>query len=163
MFLRSRTLSLFLGGLSLAIAACAPEEEGGSDGADIASETPSDSSAPTAASNDAPMAETGWVAIGTDGAVYTTFFDADGTYRDFRNGDPVQQGSWERREDARLCLIPAGEQVRGECWSTSAVDDDGNMRSTDGTGRTIELKRVTYIAPAASAEDGDAASTEGEG
>ncbi len=164
MLLRSRTFSLFVGGLSFTLAACAPAEDSGSDGADTASETPSNSSAPTAASNDAPMAKTGWVAIGADGAVYTTFFDPDGTYRDFRNGDPVQQGSWERREDARLCLIPAGEQVRGECWSTGAVDDEGNMRTVDGTGRAIELRRVTYIAPAVPAQDNDVAdNAEGEG
>lgn len=109
------------------------------------------------------MAGTGWLAIGADESVYTTQFDADGTYRDYRNGEFVQQGEWQRREDGRLCFTPADETTLGACWETKGLKDDGTMRALDADGRAIELRRVTYLPPAArEAAEGDETGGDGE-
>lgn len=109
------------------------------------------------------MAGTGWLAIGADGSVYTTHFDADGTYRDYRGGEFVQQGEWQRREDGRLCFTPADEARLGACWETQGLQDDGTMRAQDADGRAIELRRVTYLPPATGeAGEGDKNGGDGE-
>lgn len=93
------------------------------------------------------MAETGWLAIGMDGSVYTTQLDADGTYRDYSNGELVQTGTWKRSEDGSLCFTPAAENRYGACWETEGLEDDGTMRATNASGKAIELRRIAYVPP----------------
>lgn len=98
--------------------------------------------------NTMQLAETGWRIVGQDGAVYTTFLDNDGTYRDLKNGEPFEQGKWERRADGELCYTPDAEDRAGECWTLETPDSDGTMRATSDSDLTIEARQVTYIAPA---------------
>jgi len=95
------------------------------------------------------MAETAWLVIGRDGAVYTTQFDGDGTYRDYRNGEFLQSGTWRRREDGLLCFSPAKRDRQGACWETQGLAEDGTMPALDPDGRAIELRRVSYRPPQA--------------
>ena len=91
MHMRSHTPGLTIA-LALALAGCSGEPAGNE-----ATSGPSESPAPEAApsSSEIAVAQTGWLSIGADGAVQTTFFDADGRYRDLRNGEPFAQGGWE--------------------------------------------------------------------
>jgi len=89
--------------------------------------------------------ETGWLTIGSDGAVQTTYFDSDGRYRDRRNGEPVAQGSWRRGPDDRLCFEP--DAGRGACWSIDEPDEDGVAIAEDADGKTIAIRRVAYLPP----------------
>lgn len=98
-------------------------------------------------------AESGWLTIGGDGAVQTTFFDAGGRYRDLRNGALLAEGSWELREDASVCFEP--DAGRGACWQIGAVDDNGTAIATDPDGKQIEIRRVTYVAPPPAEDGGD--------
>jgi hypothetical protein len=93
------------------------------------------------------MSQTGWRVQGEDGAVYTTFFDPDGTYRDFKNGEPLQTGTWEERVDGKLCFTPSAEGRIGECWELGPVTSAGIMKPVNDAGKAIELRTVTYIAP----------------
>lgn len=93
------------------------------------------------------MARTGWRVQGEDGSIYTTFFDAGGVYRDFKNGEPIQEGTWEERLDGKLCFTPSADGRIGECWELAPVDIDGMMKPVSDAGKTIELRQVTYIAP----------------
>lgn len=148
---------------ALAVVACAPAEEGGSAEVEppAANESSGDASdAPI--SNDMAMAETGWLTVGEDGAVYTTFLDSGGTYRDFRNGALEQSGTWERREDGRLCFLPEGASASDACWRIGKLEDDGSMRVTNGDDRTIEVKRVSYRAPEAAEADAEAVAQDAE-
>ncbi|MEE4204850.1 MAG: hypothetical protein V2I39_01065 [Erythrobacter sp.] len=134
---------------------------GSGDGAD------SEGAAEEEPAGDAPaqrlaMAETGWLTVGRDGSVFTTQFDADGTYRDYRNGEFVQSGTWRRREDGLLCFSPAEQDRLGTCWETRGLDEDGTMRALDPDGRAIELRRVSYLPPAA-AEEADGTEEETAG
>ena len=133
--------------LALTLAACAGSEEADPPAAEQAN---ADAPQQPAEEKDESvrMAETAWRVVGEDGAIYTTFFDPGGVYRDFKNGEPLQSGTWERREDGRLCFTPESEELGGECWTNDELDTDGTMRTTSDSGRTIELRQVTYIAPA---------------
>lgn len=138
-----RSLSV-IAALTLCAACSAPEEEG---------ETPTGQAteAGATASEDAPaervaLSGTAWRVEGEDGAIYTTYLDADGTYRDFKNGEPLQDGSWEELSEKRLCFSPSSEEARGECWDREPQDSDGTMRATSDSGLTVELRQVTYIA-----------------
>jgi hypothetical protein len=90
---------------------------------------------------------TAWRVTGEDGAIYTTFLDPDGSYRDMKNGDPWAQGTWERLADGRLCFTPADEERSGDCWEFGSEDREGNLRVTNDDGHEVELRPVTYIAP----------------
>lgn len=136
-----------------AVSACAAGDEDNS--------APAETQAPAADNKaeqrgrDISFSETAWLTVGVDGAVQTTFFDADGRYRDLRNGALAAQGGWERRGDGMLCFEP--DTGSGACWDTGPVDDKGEAIATDTAGKRIAIKRVAYIAPAASdtAEAGD--------
>ncbi|KEO85569.1 hypothetical protein EH30_13710 [Erythrobacter sp. JL475] len=137
----------------LAVSACA---EGGEDtSAHAETEAPAADDKAAQRGRDISFSETAWLTVGVDGAVQTTFFDADGRYRDLRNGALTAQGGWERRGDGMLCFEP--DTGSGACWDTGPVDDKGEAIATDTAGKRIAIKRVAYIAPAASdaAEAGD--------
>ncbi|MEP2735508.1 MAG: hypothetical protein ABJP34_04345 [Erythrobacter sp.] len=148
--------SLNLAAAAVLLAACSQpqsSEEPANEQADN-SETAGDADGNTGAkAPDAPvempvMTQTGWRVQGEDGSVYTTFFDADGTYRDFKNGEPMQAGTWEERVDGNLCFTPSTEGRIGECWALAPVDMDGMMKPVSDAGKSVELRQVTYIAPA---------------
>lgn len=98
-----------------------------------------------------PMTETGWLSVGRDGSVQTTFFDSGGRYRDFRNGELWGEGGWEQRPDGSVCFEP--DTGAGACWETGEPEEDGSIIITDEDGAKVEIQRVTYIAP----ETGDEA------
>lgn len=134
----------------LALAACTGQKadqplstDTGETGAS-ATATPSGEPAPEA------FAATGWRALAEDGARYTTYLDPDGTYRDLRNGDPWQTGSWrylDSEGDKRLCFKPDDENGLERCWQPGRMSGDTLRAKGDG-GITIELERVEYQPPA---------------
>jgi len=126
-------------------------------GSGESAETPSEPEAEEKSPERLAMAETGWLTIGRDGSVYTTQFDADGTYRDYRNGEFLQEGKWRRSEDGLLCFTPATQDRPGACWETLGLEDDGTMRARDADGRAIQLRRVSYLPPETAANDEDEA------
>ncbi|MAY20346.1 MAG: hypothetical protein CL955_06985 [Erythrobacteraceae bacterium] len=136
----------------LALAAC--DESGSSGAADALSgsseATPEAQETPDTVS--LPVAESGWLTVGADGAVQTTFFDAGGRFRDLRNGEPFAQGKWEQRPDGKICFEP--DEGAGACWTTAPPDDNGEVIATDEDGMAIALKRITYVAPPSDEEDG---------
>lgn len=103
-----------------------------------------------------PMTETGWLSVGKDGSVQTTFFDAGGRYRDFRNGEPWGEGAWEQRPDGSVCFEP--DSGPGACWETGSPEEDGSMIVTSEDDMRVEVRRVTYMAPET---DEDAADGQG--
>lgn len=126
-----------------AISACSAGD-GGEDGS---AEEASSGGAEESGDQTIAMAGTGWLTVGTDGAVQTTFIDADGRYRDLRNGTLLAEGNWQQRPDGAVCFEP--DAGIGECWTTSATSDDGTIVATDGDGKRIEITQVTYIPPSA--------------
>ena len=100
---------------------------------------------PPAAGAGMAMKATGWLTIGADGAVQTTYLDPEGRYRDYRDGQPFARGEWARGPEGRLCFEP--EAGRGTCWETGAADDDGSVIATDADGKTIRITRIAYLAP----------------
>ena len=88
------------------------------------------------------MAETAWLSVSADGAVYTTFLDPDGRYRDLRDGEIVFAGNWEQNASGRLCFAP--DQGKLACWSHGSPGLNGEMRATNEEGYAIEVKRITY-------------------
>ena len=141
MHMRSHTPGLTIA-LALALAGCSGEPAGNE-----ATSGPSESPAPEAApsSSEIAVAQTGWLSIGADGAVQTTFFDADGRYRDLRNGEPFAQGGWEQRPDGSICFEP--DEGAGACWMTGAPDAAGEIIVTSTDGKAIAIRRITYMAP----------------
>ena len=87
-----------------------------------------------------------WLTIGADGAVQTTFLDAEGRYRDLRNGTLVAGGGWEERPEGTVCFEP--DTGRGECWEITATEDDGTLIATNAQDKRVQLKQVAYAPPA---------------
>ena len=91
------------------------------------------------------MAETAWLSVSADGAVYTTFLDPDGRYRDMRDGEIAFAGNWEQNASGRLCFAP--DQGKAACWAHGSPGLNGEMRATNEDGYAIEVKRITYTPP----------------
>ena len=127
------------------LAACSPgaEENNETAPAPQTAVTPSDEPAPDA------FSATAWRALAADGARYTTYLDADGTYRDLRNGDPWQTGKWTHADSPQgrlLCFTPDHDNGVERCWEPDRMSD-GAMRAESETGHSIELERVEYSLP----------------
>ncbi len=148
----------------LALASCeAPDESGGSGSsaagspAAAAGESASaegsgaDGESEEEASAGLVFTESGWLTVGADGGVQTTFIDAGGRYRDLRNGEQVAEGKWQERPDGSLCFEP--DAGFGACWEIEPLEDDGTAIAVNGEGKRIEIKRVSYIGPEASEDD----------
>ena len=124
------------------VAGCAPEDSANSQSSmatDVSTE-------PTADPAPEVFAATAWRAIAEDGARYTTYLDPDGTYRDLRNGDPWQSGSWSYSDSEQgkiLCFSPAEENGIERCWEPVRMTGK-TMRAEGDSGRSIELERVDY-------------------
>lgn len=141
-------------GLVFAAAGCAQPPE------------PAPTDTPTVAANDIPesnpgagvpqsFAGTAWRAQGEDGSLYTTYIDADGTYRDLRNGDPWQTGKWtyDLAGENRLCFTPDDENGAERCWRPermhgAALDVIGGVEA-----RRVELEPVEYAAADVEGQD----------
>ena len=137
---------------ALALAGCSPEAEEPAvtpgDAAAEASATPTGQPAPEV------FAATAWRLVAEDGARYTTMLDADGTYRDLRNGDPWQTGAWTYSDGEQgkfLCFTPDDDGAIERCWEPGRMTG-GTMRATGDNGVNIELERVDYE-PLANGDD----------
>lgn len=138
-----RILSLIV---ALALSSCAAEgEESSSEDTVAAPEAGATPEIEPPSDTDISVSESGWLTVGNDGAVQTTFFDADGRYRDLRNGEPFAEGSWEQRPDGRVCFEP--DSGRGDCWETDKADENGEASATNGDGKVVAIKQITYLAP----------------
>ena len=127
------------------LAACSPEAGESNEAAHAPQEavTPSGEPAPDA------FSATAWRALAADGARYTTYLDADGTYRDLRNGDPWQTGTWDHVDSPQgrlLCFTPDHDNGVERCWEPGRMSE-GTMRAESETGLSIELERVEYSRP----------------
>ena len=96
------------------------------------------------------MAETAWAANDNDGAIYTTFIDPDGAYRDFRDGRPHQIGSWDMPGENRLCFqpdnAPQGDAGR-TCWTVRPPGEDGAMIAIGKDSMRVTIRQIEYVAP----------------
>ena len=148
--MKSLVSSAVLLSAALALSACAAEEDGAADG-------PADVAASTEAAEEArelkEFVGTAWRVSAEDGARYVTYLDAEGRYRDLRNGDPWQEGGWsleaapgDEEGQVLLCFQPEGDNVRERCWETGKLDD-GKLIVTSGGGRRVQLEKVAYEAP----------------
>lgn len=133
-------------GLAMLVSGCAPE----ADTADATgmSENASTDASPTGSPVPKVFAATAWRATSDDGARFTTYLDSDGRYRDVRNGDPWQSGTWrfDTSGGGLLCFKPEGEDGTETCWKPDRMHGD-TMDASDEKGRQIELRRVEYVAP----------------
>lgn len=93
------------------------------------------------------FSRTAWRVRGENGALYTTFLDPGGRYRDLRNGDPWQEGTWEYDEEDRVCFTPDAAGSLGQCWRPERMDDVDQMIVTSGSGRRVRLESVEYRRP----------------
>lgn len=139
---------------TMSVSACS---ESGGDGSDTTEATDGAEQSTSSEDSSVTFSESGWLVVGEDGAVYTTMLDADGAYRDLRNGDPLYSGEWEKRDDNEVCFVPDEAGKAGDCWKLDDADKDGTVRATNSADRSIELRRISYVGPG---EESDAAAAE---
>ena len=148
-------------GLTLTLGGCAKEEETAAEPAEgTAAEAPAAELTPEQVAAEeaeeqvhSEFSETAWRVMAEDGARYITYIDADGTYRDLRNGNPWQQGSWtfDKAQDGGgdsdlLCFVPDAEDASERCWEPGRLQDN-ELIVTSGGARRVSLEKVTYVAP----------------
>lgn len=133
--------------LCVVVAACAPGAEGSTGDSGAGSAEAQSGEGPGSGAEIEVMlnADTAWLSVGRDGSVQTTFLDAGGRYRDFRNGEAADSGSWEQRPDGSICFAP--DAGLGACWATETSENDGTAIVVNETGTRVAIKRITYTAP----------------
>ena len=140
-----RTVLALLTGVALV--SCTPAEE------EPAAETEGTEAEPAGAEDGADnvpesFAETAWISRSEEGARFVTYFDADGTYRELRNGDPRQTGEWsfaEGPEGKQICVQPDAGAGEKSCWQPDRMKD-GKLIVTGPEGKRVELQRADYSA-----------------
>jgi hypothetical protein len=156
---RVRKSVLLAAPLALALAACADSAEtGGSEGPAIVEVSEPVEPEPVAR---IVLSETAWLSVSRDGAVFTTFLDPDGRYRDLRNGETIYSGSWFETPAGELCFQP--DTGGAGCWAIGAPGDDRMVRATDGKGRDIALRRIAYAPPRRDPDPGSDAADAADG
>ena len=116
--------------------------------------TPQDAAASDPADTPLPddYAGTAWQVSDADGARYITHLDPDGTYRDLRNGDPLQQGTWSVDAEDRICFSAPFAQDEDAtdaegletCWRPHHMAGEGELLLHGQSGRRIMATRVEY-------------------
>lgn len=89
---------------------------------------------------------TAWRASSEEGARYTTYINDDGTYRDLRNGDPYQTGTWRFGDARELCFTPDETGHTGACWKPGFLSN-GILPMTREDGHRIEVRQIQYLPP----------------
>ncbi|UVI39753.1 hypothetical protein [Qipengyuania spongiae] len=143
---------------SIALAACTPQDGATGELAEQAAGTGQVAEPVEADPAELPdeFVRTAWRVVAADGARYTTYFDEGGRYRDFRNGDPWQEGGWETDAEGQLCFLPDPEGGVLRCWQPDRMQDDNRMIATSEGGQRIRIERADYSPPVEPvAEGGD--------
>ena len=163
-----RTTAIFAGSAAVLLlgSACTQQSDEAAEGKEAAVVDTTPTTAADVASGDtAPEPEplnefsgTAWRAVSEDGARFTTYLDADGTYRDLRNGDPYQTGGWNF-DGEEICFTPENENDRGDCWTPGVLRDD-TVTMSRSDDFNIELEKVEYTPPEDAAESDDEANGE---
>ncbi|MGI8942955.1 MAG: hypothetical protein ACR2FJ_01735 [Qipengyuania sp.] len=149
--------------LVLGLSACQAPAEDADSGAEgeTAQETPAVSAtdlamgAASAGKAETPETEeppgefvrTAWRVLGENGARYTTYLDEDGTYRDLKNGELWQTGSWSFGEDEKLCLTPEDENGATRCWDPLRMEGKDALIVVSDADRRVRLEKVDYRIP----------------
>lgn len=134
--------------LALALTACSPTAEQDTAAQIATADNAEPEPEPTPTTSPAPDDFTGtaWRSVAENGALFVTYLDEGGTYRDLRNGDPYQTGTWEYADDGQLCLTPEAEEAEGGCWEPGRMRDGDLLTLTSGE-RRIQVTRITYEPP----------------
>lgn len=141
-----RRLIRALAGAAFAAAACACTPSG--DGT-----TPGEAAQPSQSPSSAPLptmfAQTAWRSTSEDGSSFTTYLDDGGRYRDVRDGEPWQDGTWDfdKAGDGRLCLTPKDPNGVERCWEPDTMRDGKLIMTSSADGHRIALERVDYALP----------------
>ena len=157
----TRHFGTVLVALALASSGCAGPEDANQDADTVAAMGDNAASSELAASageSDAKLPSeflrSAWRATAADGARFTTLLDPEGRYRDLRNGDPWQAGSWELDGEERLCFLPDGDDGVLRCWQPERMDGRDVMIASNESGRRIRLERADYSPPDEDKDDG---------
>ena len=130
--------------LALLACACSGSEEAvdGGDAVPAAGET----AEPAPPSVEVELPGSAWRVRGPQGAVFVTYFDPDGVFRDLRNGEPNQTGTWTEDSEGGVCLTPDVEGAATDCWTFEERSEDGTIQARKGEV-AVELEPVDYVAP----------------
>ena len=78
-----------------------------------------------------------------DGKPTIAVLTADGIYSDTQDGEIVESGTWEEREDGKVCFDPAGEDTPATCFTVGETDPDGTFVATPDEGEPLTIRKVS--------------------
>jgi hypothetical protein len=122
--------------LSVTLAACGDAAEEADDTAAV--ETP--------AATEAVAAETsaGTYEFEMDGVATVAVLNPDGTYTDTQDGEVIETGTWEDRDDGTACFDSEGGDDTVVCYTLSEAAEDGTQTATPDDGsETLTVRKVS--------------------
>ena len=83
-----------------------------------------------------------------DGTEFTAQLNEDGTYKDTAaDGTTMAEGTWAVT-DGKTCFTPTTEGVEPECYTESAMAEDGSFTATADSGDVMTVRPAAAEAEA---------------
>ncbi|MEO5641188.1 MAG: hypothetical protein ABIQ98_05420 [Sphingomicrobium sp.] len=89
---------------------------------------------------------TSWEFKDSKGKLIQSSVDENGNYVDHSGAEHVDHGTAVMK-DGKACFTSAMDKKGPTCWTTSPVEIDGSMDTTNDKGEKLSVKRVAYVAP----------------
>ena len=126
---------VWVAALGVALAGCGDAAEESDDPAAV--ETP--------AATEAVAEETsaGTYEFDMDGKATVAVLNPDGTYTDSQDGEVVESGTWEDRDDGKTCFDPEGDDTPVTCYTLGETGPDGTFVATPDEGEPLTIRKVS--------------------
>jgi hypothetical protein len=69
-----------------------------------------------------------------DGTPTVAVLKPDGTYTDTQDGEVIESGTWEDRDDGKTCFDPEGDEAPSVCYTIGETAADGTFVATPDDG-----------------------------
>ena len=77
-----------------------------------------------------------------DGTPTTAVLMDDGTYSDTQNGEVIEAGTWQERDDGKVCFDPEGDDTPDTCFTIGETAADGTFVATPDEGEPLTIRKV---------------------
>ncbi len=78
-----------------------------------------------------------------DGKATVAVLNPDGTYTDTQGGEVIESGSWEDRDDGKVCFDSEGGDDTVVCYTLGEAAEDGTQTATPDNGSETLTVRKT--------------------
>lgn len=126
---------ILVAALGVALAGCGDAAED--------SDEPAAVETPAATETVAEETAAGTYEFDMDGKATIAVLNPDGTYTDTQDGEVIESGTWEDRDDGTTCFDSEGGDDTVVCYTVSEAAEDGTQTATPDDGsETLTIRKT---------------------